>query len=627
MAVSVVIDTDLGNNIDDAFALSLAAISPEIDLLGVTTTWYQAASRAFIVRRLLGAWGRMDVPVSAGQHPRYERESEQSHRYFTLQSFASPTPPLAPWSGQPAMEWLKELLGRQRITYIATAPLTNLAELLEAHPELAQRIERVVLMGGWASQALPEWNVYQDPESAAVVIRSGVPVLAIGYEVTLNCILSTKDVKALYGADHPGSRFLAALYDRWSRATGQTPPVMYDPLTVAALIDPTLIEYEEKRVDVQTAEGPAFGVMYTDPEKGYPVQTAVGVNRRKYLQLLIDRLGAPSSIATTVDQSNSPRLGSPTAEAPSSPTVSPGDVPSAIRDVGPAPVPAKDLRALPPRSPSTIPQVEIREGIELNYYPGWRMPRAVAVAHTMAVIVSGSGQIGVEGEPTHQISEGDLIYLACNEAYSLETELGMSLELISFDAWYADFGTTTQPEKWTRRLFDLPIKFGRSEEVDGAGRMLRRIVYSWRRPSVENMLEAHGLLMRLLSRLILIRAQQVENPDIERYNLVQRTKQYLERHVEGNVKLDDLSQEVGMSKYHLIRLYKEAERMTPMQYYRLLKMRRARSLLELSTLSIKEIAGRLGYSSPTVFSRAFQAEMSMSPGEYRRMIQSPGGPQ
>src|SRR5690606_15379533 len=109
----------------------------------------------------------------------------------------------------------------------------NLAQALEAYPELTDRIERVVLMGGWASQALPEWNIYQDPESAAAVIRSGVPVFAIGYEVTLNCILSAKEVKALHGADHPGSRFLAALYDRWSQATGQTPPVMYDPLTVA----------------------------------------------------------------------------------------------------------------------------------------------------------------------------------------------------------------------------------------------------------------------------------------------------------------------------------------------------------------------------------------------------------
>src|SRR5690606_14428141 len=123
-------------------------------------------------------------------------------------------------------------------------------------------------------------------------------------------------------------------------------------------------------------------------------------------------------------------------------------------------------------------------------------------------------------------------------------------------------------------------------------------------------------LMRLLSRLMLIWAQQIERPDEEKYNLVRRVKQYLERHVEGDVTLDDLSREVRMSKYHLIRLYKEVEHMTPMQYYRWLKMRRARSLLELSTLSIKEIAGRLGYSSPTVFSRAFQAEMAMSPGEY-----------
>src|SRR5690606_6475817 len=77
LAIPVVIDTDLGNNIDDAFALSLAAVSSEIELLGVTTTWYQAASRALIARRLLGAWGRTDVPVSVGHHPRYARESEQ----------------------------------------------------------------------------------------------------------------------------------------------------------------------------------------------------------------------------------------------------------------------------------------------------------------------------------------------------------------------------------------------------------------------------------------------------------------------------------------------------------------------------------------------------------------------
>jgi len=606
VAIPVVIDTDLGNNIDDAFALALAAVSPEIELLGVTTTWYQASSRALIARRLLGAWGRTDVPVSAGQHPRYTKENEQSHRYFTLQRFAAPAPPMAPSSGKPAAEWLRELLERRRITYIAMAPLTNLAHFLTEYPDLTGQIERVILMGGWASQALPEWNIYQDPESAALVVRSGLPVVAIGYEATLNCILSARDVKTLYAVEHPGTRFLMALYDQWSRATGHTPPVMYDPLTVAAVIDPTLLEYEEKSVNVQTAEGPAYGVMYTDSAGGYPVQAAVGVNRRKYLQLLIHRLSGASPVAAS-----GPALSSPVASSwPPSPLWA-----------------ASSFKALSARSPATVPQLEIREGIELNYYPGWRLPKAVAVAHTMAVVVSGAGRIAVETEPARPIGEGDLIYLACNEVYSLETSSGMSLELISFDAWNTELGTGDHPDRWTRRLFDLPALFTRSEEVESAGKLLRRIVYSWRRPSIENMLEAHGLLMRLLSRLILIRTQQVEHLNAQRYHLVQQAKQYLEQNVEGSVTLDDLCRHVGMSKYHLIRLYREAERMTPMEYYRLLKMRRARSLLELSSLSIKEIASRLGYSSPTVFTRAFQAEMSMSPGEYRRMIQSPGGPQ
>ena len=224
------------------------------------------------MQRLLGAFDRTDVPVSVGKNCRYDRAYYMNQlSSFCLYPFAVPVEKTAPNTGKEALEWLSELLEvHQGITYISVGPLTNLAALLKAFPEKARTIGKVVMIAGWYRHALPEWNVAQDAEAALTVIKSGIPVVSIGYDVTLKCILSQEHLAALKASPRPGAKLLMSMLATWSKRRSKSILYLNDPLAVAYVCDPAIIKTEECRVLIETQPGPEYGVMYKS-EDGYPI--------------------------------------------------------------------------------------------------------------------------------------------------------------------------------------------------------------------------------------------------------------------------------------------------------------------------------------------------------------------
>ena len=243
---SVIVDTDVADDIDDAYALALIANAPGVKLLGVTTTWGEAGKRAQVTAKLLAAFGRPDVPVYAGR----AGVAHIGRQYDWARGYHSP----AIKSGE-AVLFLKSQIDKapRQITLIGIGPLVNLGDLLTRYPEVKPKIRRIVLMAGSVyvgyngqTPAVPEYNVYCDPAAARVVYSSGVPLVMAGLEVTTMMHLDVERQKRL-GADGTwGTDALAALTLLW----GGTTPTLFDAVAVAYALGHGFCDEERDHVVV-----------------------------------------------------------------------------------------------------------------------------------------------------------------------------------------------------------------------------------------------------------------------------------------------------------------------------------------------------------------------------------------
>jgi inosine-uridine nucleoside N-ribohydrolase len=178
---------------------------------------------------------------------------------------------------------------------IAIGPLTNIALALKTEPRIKERIERIVLMGG-AFAAHPsaggqiEYNVKRDPVAAEIVFRSGVPILAAGLDVTTPCKLRSGDLESLRVAQSPAARFLLRQIEVSETETGEALPTLYDPLAVAAVFRPDLMESAAGKVEVSLANDATRGQTRFTPDSGATTRVGVNVKAQAFLDLFIKRI-------------------------------------------------------------------------------------------------------------------------------------------------------------------------------------------------------------------------------------------------------------------------------------------------------------------------------------------------
>jgi inosine-uridine nucleoside N-ribohydrolase len=272
--IPIILDTDIGTDIDDAFALALITNSPELELLGVTTVSGDTQARARLAAKLLweagGAWRQ--VPVVAGE-PGKVLPIEQTR---WASGFTSSQ--LRP---EKASDFLRAEFERSpgEITLVTIGPLTNVAALLRQYPEAATGIRRIVMMGGSIARGYEpgsgpavEYNIASDPAAAQVVFTSGIPILMVPLDVTAMLQLTPAQGHRVFTHPSPVTNALALLYQLWGRPT----PTLFDPMAVAMLIDPNLSETQALAIEVDTTgfthvvEGrPANATvaLHTDPAK------------------------------------------------------------------------------------------------------------------------------------------------------------------------------------------------------------------------------------------------------------------------------------------------------------------------------------------------------------------------
>lgn len=292
MKKRVIIDTDPG--LDDAIAILFALGSGHFDVLGVTTI----AGNIGLDRTtdnaggLLAVMGRGDIPVVRGTDIPLTRELQDLvaivHGADGLKGVTLPAP-LAP-ALDDAPGWIARVLAESEpgsVDILALGPLTNVAHVLTEHPEVADRIGEIIVMGGTINEPgnsgpNSEFNFASDPEAASVVIGSSAKVTIIPLDVTRKVRAQTDYVEAL--PDTPHGRLARELLTAYLQ-DGRLSRPLHDPCVMLVALDPSIFKIENMKLDIDLGDDPDAGRLLVD-RRGKPVDVALGVDTERALALL-----------------------------------------------------------------------------------------------------------------------------------------------------------------------------------------------------------------------------------------------------------------------------------------------------------------------------------------------------
>lgn len=248
----IILDTDIGTDVDDALALALLLGSPEVELVGVTTVYGDTLLRARLARRLMGLAGAStEIPVIPGRSetlsgrdvwwPGHEGKLHADLESEDVQVDVD------------AVEWLIETVAADPggIDLLAVGPLTNVAAAIELDPGFAGRLRTLTIMGGDFSpeERVAEHNLRCDWVAADVVLRSGAPIVALGLDATTTVRISPDEVERIGGAGALGAALAAEIGVFWE-FHGEDWNNPHDPVAAMTLIEPELFSLEPTRVRV-----------------------------------------------------------------------------------------------------------------------------------------------------------------------------------------------------------------------------------------------------------------------------------------------------------------------------------------------------------------------------------------
>lgn len=261
----IIIDTDIGDDIDDAFALALALKSPEFDILGVSAAFGDTVTRARLLDRFLGEAGRGDIPVAQGHPTTANPLGFSQRRWAEGGHFARPS---HPDSVTFILDQIRKHPGE--ITLVAIGPLSNVGAMIDKDPATFRKLKKVVIMGGAINTLTdpfniappmpphPEWNIKNDIASAQKLFTAGVPLYVLPLDSTANLKMHDVARDALFQQGSVLTDNLMLLYEQWSfrrppgsfSYTRMAIPILFDVMTLATLLDPALCPMTAMRIQV-----------------------------------------------------------------------------------------------------------------------------------------------------------------------------------------------------------------------------------------------------------------------------------------------------------------------------------------------------------------------------------------
>ena len=300
MKTRVILDTDIGTDVDDFLALSFLLASPELQLEAVTCTYGDVHLRARITRKLLDISGNQHIPIYCGAskpllglRPIYWPGHEG-------QGVLKDNDPPITQPAEHAVNYIVRTVMHNpgQIHLAAIGPLTTIALALSLEPRLVDNLAGITMMGGALrfndlSLRYAEHNILCDPEAAHFVFASGAPIWMVPLDVTLKTRITQQDMLEIAENKHPFQQVIVDQLRRYPFFAENGYTFMHDPLAIASLVDPELLEWVDVHIDVVLEGRNSAGATLAKTCAGdapLNVKAAVGVNSERFQNMLVERI-------------------------------------------------------------------------------------------------------------------------------------------------------------------------------------------------------------------------------------------------------------------------------------------------------------------------------------------------
>jgi inosine-uridine nucleoside N-ribohydrolase len=286
MTEKVLLDTDIGTDIDDALCLAYLLSNPACELLGITTVTGEPERRAQMASVICHAAGRADIPIYPGtSRPMLV---EQRQLIATQAEVVDRWPHATQFPQGQALEFLRQTIRAHpgEITLLTIGPLTNIGLLFAADPEIPGLLKRLVLMAGLFTNQVTgfgplEWNAFGDPHASAVVYRAPVPVhRSVGLDVTTRVVMSAEEARARLKG--PVLAPVLDFAEIWFRQWGGI--MFHDPLAATTIFNESICRFEPGLVEIELDSPRLAGFTHWTGKTGGPHQVALQVDPERFFQ-------------------------------------------------------------------------------------------------------------------------------------------------------------------------------------------------------------------------------------------------------------------------------------------------------------------------------------------------------
>ena len=282
----IILDCDLGDDIDDAYALALLLASPELDILGIVMDYGNTPKRAQIACRILYETGRENIPVVVGD----KTGEGYSNQFFWGEGFDKIQP-----VKKSAADFIIEQLHKypNEVILFTVGPVPNMADILNKDPDALKLAKHIYSMFGsfymgYGSSPIPsrEWNVRADVNASRKFVSSGAKITYAGLDITTYVSLKYELIELLIKRKSPLTDALISLYSLWSMGrNGKPEPILFDAVAVSMVIWPEL--FNTRKIFVKVSDE---GYTVIDESKEPNCEIGTSINTQEFLNKYIDRL-------------------------------------------------------------------------------------------------------------------------------------------------------------------------------------------------------------------------------------------------------------------------------------------------------------------------------------------------
>ena len=298
----VILDTDIGDDIDDSFALLLLLESHKFNCLGVTTVFRNSLKRAKMAKQLIRSLGYdikvyrgIDDPLKQNIDHLISKEIKEKEKYDEDGKYIFPQYDKSMENEKVEDENAVDFIIRMihtyphEVTLIPIGPLTNIASAIKKDPTIVPLIKEIRLMGAGLNLNFVEWNIFCDPDAAKIVFSSNInKIVAVTINVTSLTSLTEEEVNSLKNNNSKAIKLVYEAMMKWFKHYEFSRPVMHDPLTVASLIDESIINTQLCHLDVDLSKD---GYTFINDNCPNNVYVSTSLNKEKFFKLFKETLG------------------------------------------------------------------------------------------------------------------------------------------------------------------------------------------------------------------------------------------------------------------------------------------------------------------------------------------------